>query len=292
MQNLTIIVPAYNEEEALRTFLPELLRYCREHGCHLIVVNDGSIDGTRGVIEPYRSDSLLAVCHHKTNLGYGAAIKTGIRNSTTDYVVTVDADGQHRLDDVARLYQTEVSRDADMVVGRRAGVQDSVYRSIGKRAIRFVARILMPLPVNDLNSGMKLYHRGLARNYLPLCPDNMAFSDIIVLVFVSQKRRVLEQEIIVNPRRSGVSTISTKTAFETVMEIINIVVLFNPMRIFLPLSLLFIAFGLIWGLPIILRNEGVSAGTLLLLVSGMIFFLLGLLAEQLSLIRKSLAGVK
>jgi len=73
---------------------------------------------------------------------------------------------------------------------------------------------------------------------------------------------------------------------ETVMEILNVVVLFNPNRVFFPLAVFFVLAGIIWGLPFLLRGEGVQAGTLLLTITGLLFFLLGLLAEQLSLIRR------
>jgi len=97
---------------------------------------------------------------------------------------------------------------------------------------------------------------------------------------------VVEEDIDVRPRISGNSTVTTMTAIDTLLEIINIVALFNPSKIFLPTGLMFIVFGLVWGLPFILRDEGVSVGTMLLLISGLIFFLMGLVAEQISMIRR------
>jgi hypothetical protein len=135
---------------------------------------------------------------------------------------------------------------------------------------------------------MKIYRTSLAQQYLQLCPDNMAFSDTITLSFIHHRHLVLEHPIAVLPRTSGTSTISTKTAFDTVMELLNIVMMFNPMRIFLPPALFFMLFSAIWGLPFLLRGEGLSVGTLFLFVTGFIFFFLGLMAEQLSVIRKSL----
>jgi len=286
MQDLTIVIPAYNEAEALGLFLPQVLDFCREHGCRLIVVNDGSRDGTAALLTALAQEPLAQALHHKLNRGYGGAIKSGLRATRTDYVITIDADGQHRLEDVAALYRVMRARDADMVVGRRSARQESRYRKCGKSIIRRIARLLMPLPIHDLNSGMKVYRTDLVRRYLALCPDNMAFSDIITLVFVSQRHLVLEEAVTVHPRREGTSTVNTRTAIDTVMEILHIVVLFNPMRIFLPLALFFLSFSVVWGLPFLLRGEGVSVGTLFLFVTGLIFFFLGLIAEQLSLIRR------
>ncbi len=120
-----------------------------------------------------------------------------------------------------------------------------------------------------------------------LCPDHMAFSDIIAMVFISQRHLVIERPINIRPRTAGESTISTLTAIETVKEILNIVILFNPMRVFFPIAFISIAVALVWGVPIVLRGRGVSTGAMLGLTTGMLFFFLGLIAEQLSQLRKN-----
>lgn len=291
MNDLTIIIPAYNEAAALDSFLPELLGFCREHRCRLIIVNDGSRDNTRAILDRYADEACFTPIHHKVNCGYGGAIKTGIDAARTKYLITIDADGQHRLEDVVNMYHAIIEQDADLVIGRRVGARESLYRKVGKSIIHGIARLLMQVTVEDLNSGIKIYRTDLAQKYIALCPDNMPFSDIITLVFINQRHLVSEYPVTVLPRTTGKSTISTKTAFDTVMEILHIMTFFNPMRIFLPTALFFLFFSAIWGLPIILRGEGVSVGTLFLFVTGLLFFSLGLIAEQLVLIRKSVSIV-
>ncbi|MBK6878939.1 MAG: hypothetical protein IPG99_21510 [Ignavibacteria bacterium] len=122
---------------------------------------------------------------------------------------------------------------------------------------------------------------------LSLCPDTMAFSNIIALTFAAQKNLVLEHPIGVRERTSGKSTININTAFDTILEILNIVMLFNPIRIFLPIALIFFFAGLLWGIPIMIAGRGVSVGAGLMMLTGVMIFLLGLIAEQLSHIRKS-----
>jgi glycosyltransferase involved in cell wall biosynthesis len=288
MNNLTLVIPAYNEAEALSIFLPELLIFCREHQCSLIIVDDGSRDTTNEIFVKYGNEELFTPIRHKVNKGYGGAIKTGIRATRTKYVITLDADRQHHLHDVVLLYNHLIAMDADMVIGRRKKVYESMYRKTGKFIIRTFARALMPIPIQDLNSGMKIYLTETAKCYLDLCPDSMAFSDIITLIFIHQSYLVCEHDIQVDKRTIGKSTISTKTAFDTVMELFHIILLFNPMRIFLPCTLFFLLSSMIWGLPIVIRGEGISVGTLFLFVTSLLFFILGLLAEQLALIRKNL----
>ena len=145
---------------------------------------------------------------------------------------------------------------------------------------------MLDVKIHDLNSGMKVYDAKLAQKYLRLCPDSMAFSEVIALVFISRRHLIDERPIRIRERIAGVSTINTRTAFETMIEIINLVILFNPMRIFLPISIASLVLGLAWGVPIVLRGDGVSVGAMLAIVTGVLFFLLALLAEQISLIRR------
>jgi len=266
-----------------------LLDFCSVMGTHLVIVDDGSKDGTGRILDGLADDDRVSVVRHKVNQGYGGALKSGIRCVRTPYLITVDADGQHDLADIMRMFAYLKETNADLVVGSRLGQRDaSIYRSVGKRLIRWFARVLLPVHVYDLNSGMKLYDAELARRYITLCPDRMAFSEIMTMVFISRRHRVLELPITIRPRAAGSSTISTMTAIDTVREILNIVVLFNPMRVFLPISALLLVAGLIWEIPIFLRGDGVSVGAMLLLVTGVLLFGLGLIAEQLSTIRKSL----
>jgi len=285
--SLTVVVPAYNEEQSLPAFMPELLEVCRRNQWPLVVVDDGSGDGTARVLEELGAGTPLRVVRHKLNRGYGGALKSGIREARTEHVATIDADGQHHAEDLETLYRQLLDQDADMLVGsRRDQPAQSRYREAGKYLLRFVARLLLDLRVHDINSGLKIYDTRLAQRYLHLCPDSMAFSDVITLVFVSQRHRVIERPIRLRPRAGGQSTITARTALQTLMEILNIVVLFNPHRVFLPAAALSLCGGVAWGLPIVLRGHGVSVGAMLAIVTGIVFFLLGLLAEQISLIRR------
>ena len=285
---LTIIIPAYNEAASLPQLIHELLPFAQLKNFKVIIVNDGSKDDTRAVLE--RSTTLsenISIINHKVNRGYGGALKSGINKARTQYCITIDADGQHSLSDIDRLLNTIKETNADLVIGSRKGNSESgYYREFGKTILRWVAKLLMPLKIYDINSGIKIYDTRLAQKYIQICPDSMAFSDVITLTFVYQRNLVLEIPVKINQRKAGKSTIGMRTAFETLIEIINIVVLFNPLRIFLPLSFICILASIIWEIPIFLSGQGVSIGALLGFMTGIIFFLLGLIAEQLGNIRR------
>ncbi|MDA1183295.1 MAG: glycosyltransferase family 2 protein [Acidobacteria bacterium] len=225
---VTVIVPAYNEADSLPMLMPSLVAFVQERGWHLIVVDDGSTDATPSALAPYAEAPGVTLLRHGMNRGYGGAVKTGIKAATTDLIVTVDADGQHRLEDLDALHAELQRSGADMVLGNRNRQRSSPYREFGKYLIRRITRILMPLPVRDINSGMRMCRRDLATRYLQLCPDSYAFCDVITLVFIHERRLVVEHSIAMNRRLAGESAVTTKTAFDTVMEILHIVTLFNP----------------------------------------------------------------
>lgn len=283
---LTVVVPVYNEEQALPSFAPCLIEVCRSKGWMAIFVNDGSSDHTRQILDHLSSSQDVRVVHHKVNRGYGGALKTGISHVTTPFLVTMDGDGQHSPDDVERILQFAIKSEADMVVGKRDERSASgAYRTFGKLLIRSFTKILMPLPITDLNSGFKFYRTEFAKRYMTVCPDSMAFSDVVTLVFLSEHNLVLEYPIQVLPRKTGQSKINTFTAFETVIQVLNIALMFNPLKLFLPISALCILVGFTWGIPFVLLGRGVSVGAMLAIVTGLLFFVLGLIASQLSAIR-------
>lgn len=288
-KDLSIVIPCYNEEQNIPVVLPDLVRYAAERGWKIIIVNDGSRDRSRELLTPFAASGAITLLNHKVNKGYGGAIKTGIMAADTEYIVTIDADGQHVLEDIDRLLALAIEKDADMIVGSRKGQKSaSMLRGVGKSIIRLVAKISLKTTIYDINSGMKLYKAGLAQKYHSLYPDGMAFSDIITLVFLNQRHLVIEWPITIRERNAGKSTIGVKTAFETVAEILNIVVLFKPMRIFMPIAFTCIFLGIAWSIPILIHGRGVSTGGALISIIGVIIFLLGLVAEQFSAIRVSL----
>ena len=286
---LSVVVPIYNEAFGLSNLLSELIPYCQSRNWKLILVNDGSSDDTSVILKQYEESPGVKILHHKLNRGYGGALKTGLLEVESPYSLTIDADGQHEFSDMDALLQFAIEKDADMVVGRRSrNGHSGLYRGIGKWFIRRFAALLMPIHISDLNSGFKLYNTSLVQRYASICPDSMAFSDVITLIFIKKRHLVLEHPITVKPRASGSSTVNTFTAIQTIMEIINIAMLFNPLRIFLPLSIFCIGFGFAWGIPIMLQARGVSVGAMLAIVTGLLCFFFGLIAEQLSAMRMSM----
>lgn len=284
---LTIIIPCYNEEKNIPTVIPNILNFCEAEQYQLIVINDGSRDNSLQLLKEYETHPNFTLLHHKINRGYGGAIKSGIEACNTEFLITMDSDGQHRVEDVKKLFNVITGGDADMVIGSRKGTRSaSILRGVGKRIIRFTVKRLMPLPVYDLNSGMKIYRSNLGKKYSKICPDSMAYSDVICLAFINKYHKVVEEPIEIRERRAGKSVITIKTAFRTIYEVFNIIILFNPIRIFIPIAIVSILAGIIWDIHIFMRGNGVSVGSMLAIIFGVITLFFGAIAEQLSQIRK------
>jgi len=291
MSELSIVIPIYNESDSLKAFLPQLVDFAQAHNWSLILVDDGSKDDSLTQLKNFENQNTIKVISHQINRGYGAAIKTGIKAVESPWLVTIDGDGQHNLEDIIKVFEVAKTDDFDLVIGNRnhEGKEDS-FRKAGKGIIKSFAKLLMPMPIEDLNSGFKLYKTALAKKYAPLTPDSMAYSDVISLVFVSQGHKIAETPITVNPRKLGKSTININTAFDTLLQILNIAILFNPLKVFVPIALLCIFVGFAWGLPIVISGRGVSVGAMLAIVVGVIVFSIGLIAHQLSALRLQLVN--
>ena len=284
---LTVVIPCYNEASNIPVVIPEILEHCRRRNYLLIVVDDGSRDDSWKLLQQFVGDRLTLLLH-KMNRGYGGALKTGLAAARTPWAVTVDSDGQHRTEDVDRLFALAQENGADLLIGQRPKMSSGWYRSLGKRLILGFSRLLLNHSIRDLNSGMKLYYLEEARPYFPLCPDTMAFSDIIVLLMLCDRRLVLESPIQVAPRVSGKSTIGIHTAVDTLNEILNISMLICPQKVFSAVAFLLFIAGVGWGIYTFLRSGVITSAVTLLLLGTGICFSLGLLGEQLAWISRRL----
>jgi glycosyltransferase involved in cell wall biosynthesis len=278
-KKVTILIPAFNESQAIGFVIEHIQAICSDVVQEVIVIDDGSSDDTAYIAK----NAGATVIRHKQNLGYGAALKTGIRQAKTEFVLTMDADGQHQAEDVLRLW--ELAEDCDMVVGQRISLLHSpLWRMPGKWLLWSMANYLTRRKIPDLNSGLRLIRRDVAQRYLHLCPSGFSFSTTITMALLSRGYSVTYVPIQVK-KRVGKSTVSVATGLDTIILILRIAALFNPLRVFIPISLLIGLVGSAWGIPFALVGRGVSVGSLLAIVTAILIFGLGLLCDQISQLR-------
>ncbi|MCB8962608.1 MAG: glycosyltransferase family 2 protein [Ardenticatenales bacterium] len=276
---VTVIIPAFNEAASISTVVSDLVGAALPFIAEIIVIDDGSSDETGRLAEIAGA----RLVRHRQNRGYGAALKSGIRAAQTEFVLTYDADGQHRPDQLAALWTAHEA--ADMVVGaRQALLHSPLWRMPGKWLLNLMANYLMRRRIPDLNSGLRLMRREVISRYLHLCPNGFSFSTTSTLALLSRGYDVAFTPITVAPR-AGRSTVSLRAGLDTIVLILRIAALFEPLRIFVPASLLSGLAGVLWGIPYALAGRGVSVGALLAIVTGILLFGLGILSDQISQLR-------
>jgi hypothetical protein len=284
---VTVVIPAYNEAEALPAVLEELIRERGGRPWEILVIDDGSTDDTARAAERY-SDAGVCVLRHPVNRGYGAALKTGLRAARHPVVVTLDADGQHDAADVARL--TAALGSSAMVVGARGreSHRDGA-RAPGRALLGAVANALVGQRIPDLNSGLRALRREAIQPYLHLLPDGFSASTTCTIALLKRGHAVAWLPIQTRPRLGRSTVRPWRHGPGALLLVIRLVTLFDPLRVFLPPALLLIAAGGVSGACLFGRDPagigGISTGSLLLVLTGVLLFFGGLLAEQISALR-------
>ena len=279
LETLTVIIPAFNEAAGIATVLDELTSECSQFLTTIIVVDDGSSDDTARIAREHGA----VVIQHPANLGYGASLKSGLRQSATTHVATFDGDGQHRASDLSRLWDARTN--AAMIIGARQQlIHSPLWRMPGKWILGAVASYLVRRPIPDLNSGLRLLTRDLAMRYAHLCPRGFSMSTTLTMAVLSRGWPVAFVPIEVRAR-TGRSTVTVTTGFETAVLLLRIICLFNPLRLFVPASALVALAGVAWGIPYALAGRGISVGAMLAIVTAALLFSLGLICDQVSQLR-------
>lgn len=284
MAQLTVIIPAYNEEKAIGQTIDELLPFVEANDWQLVIVNDGSEDGTAEILKGF--SRRLRVIHHPFNRGYGASLKTGVRAADSELIGIYDADGQHRPEDLLHLYNA--IEGFDMVVGERGqGSQLDILRVPGKWLLSRAANFIVGQRITDINSGLRVFRRSFIRKILHLLPEGFSFTSTSTVAAL--KMGFLVQFIPIRTRRRiGTSTVQqVRHGPMVVMLILRLVVLFSPLRIFFPISVGLAVVGILYAAYVIatVRLTLANGALLCLLASTMVFFF-GLVVDQISAMRR------
>jgi len=281
-EKICIIMPAYNEADAIGEVLDKLIPMANEHSWEVIVIDDGSSDDT-GKIAEERGAKVLT---HSQNRGYGASLSSGVRATDADIVVFIDSDGQQDQNDIPRLL--EHIDQCDMVVGARTkGSHIDLHRRPGKKILKWFADYLAKEKIPDINSGFRAFKRDVLLRYLHLMPQGFSFSTTSTFAMLKGNHQI-KWIPIKTTKRVGTSTVKQlKHGPETMMLMLRLTVLFDPLRVFLPVSGILILLAVVMTtLNLILYRRAIPASAVFLGISAVIIFMLGLLTDQVSAIRR------
>ena len=274
-------MPAYNEERGIRGVIERLSRLDVGAPLEILVVNDGSKDGTALELERLVGEfPRLRVVRHAVNRGYGAALKTGFAAAAHEVVVITDADGTYPEDRIPDLLAA-IDAGAEMAVGARRGadVHIPTIRRPAKWALRRLAEFLVGEPIPDLNSGLRAFRRELVLRYRSILPQGFSFTTTITLASLTNHHNVAWIDVSYAHRegRSKIKPIRDTLGFTAL--IVRTVLYFNPLKVFYPVSL---ALGLVLLLSLVhdvFIDQNLGDKSVLLFVAVVQVLSVGLLAD-------------
>lgn len=273
---LSIVLPAKNEAASLATLLGELKQHVPD--AELIVVDDGSTDDTVAVCKQHR----VRVVSQPYSMGNGAAIKAGARVAAGEILVFMDADGQHRPEDIPQLLARLVE-GVDMVVGARGkGSQASVHRGIGNKIYNHLASWMVGQKIADLTSGFRVVRAEKFRQFLYLLPNGFSYPTTITMSFFRAGYGVV-YEPIHTPRRIGESHLRlVRDGLRFFLIIFKIGSLYSPLKLFAPAALGHLLLGLGYYAFTYVTQHRFPVVTVFLLSAAVTIFMIGLVSEQIT----------
>ena len=276
--DLAVILPAFNEAQGIQETLNRLRQVLSDFpfSSEILVIDDGSTDGTGQKAE----QAGVRVMTHAWNRGYGAALKTGILATRAPAVMIMDADATYEPDALPRLY-ARLDRAA-MVVGTRWLRSEGVswIRRLPKWFLNRFASYLVGRRIPDLNSGQRIMRRDAVLRYMHLCPSGFSFTSTITLALLANGYNV-NYEPIEYLKRAGKSKIRASHFASFILLVVRAMVLFNPLKVFLPLG----AFVFLVGIAKLIEDIylwNLSETAVMAFLSSMTIWAVGLLADMIS----------
>jgi len=277
---VSVLIPAYNEESSIGNLIEALVSLNAWH--EVVVVDDGSSDHTAEVAE----QAGARVIRHPYNKGNGAAVKTAVRSCRGEFLLLMDADGQHDPADI-EAFVSKLDQ-YDLVVGARSFSQQASFsRGLGNKLLNQFASMLVEFPIKDLTSGFRAARRDKFMEFVHLLPNGFSYPTTSTLAFVRAGYNVLFIPI-AGKQRQTQSTSKMRPwreGWRFVMIILRMVTLFSPLRIFFPMALVFFLIGAGYMAYTIATEVHVTNTSVLLITGAAVLFLFGLLSEQVAALR-------
>ncbi|WP_440468291.1 glycosyltransferase family 2 protein [Pseudomonas sp. YH-1] len=276
--SLSIVLPAKNEADGLSLVLPRLKSLYPL--AEIIVVDDGSTDYTASVCA---AQEVIRVPHPYSQ-GNGAAIKTGLRRATGEIVVCMDADGQHRPEEIELLLD-KMATGYDMVVGsRNKSGQASAHRGLANALYNRLASWMVGHKVADLTSGFRAMRRSRALEFISLLPNGFSYPTTTTMCFFRAGYPVAYVDIDVQSRLAGTTSHVRlwRDGMRFLLIIFKIGTLYSPLKIFLPIAASLFATGTGYYLYTFLTMSRFTNMSALLFTSALVIFLMGLISEQIT----------
>lgn len=276
---LSIVIPVYNEENAVLDTIENINEIMSSNSgieYEIIVVDDGSRDNTTQILKEASLDFRLI--EHEQNKGYGGALKTGIRESKYDTISITDADGTYPNEEIPKMF--EEMKHYDMVVGQRSFKKLSHITKPAKWFINILANFLVGMKIPDLNSGLRIFKKNIAKKYFPIICNGFSFTTTITLAMLTNNMKIKYIPIDYRKRKGKSKIRPIRDTLNFIQLIIRTVMYFNPLKIFVPISLILLFLSLCVFLYSALALPKILDTTVVILfVSSIQMFAIGMIAD-------------
>jgi glycosyltransferase involved in cell wall biosynthesis len=281
---LTVLLPAYNEEQAIGRVLEEIVEALADEDLpyEIVVVDDASTDRTPQIVEQFAATSWrcpVRLIRLPENRGAGAARKVGIRAARGDIVVMLDADGSYPAQAIPQLLA--YFPQYDQVNGWRTCEQGTLrwLRVPAKWLIRKLACYLTGCRIPDLNTGLKAFKREAMLPWLWVVPNGFSCVTTMTLAFLTNDYLVKYVPVEYRPRIGRSKFRPWRDTLAYLATVVRIVLYFRPLKVFLPLSGLTVGLGVLKSLASFSWTGSMQESDVVLLTAGFLTCMLGLLAE-------------
>lgn len=277
---VSVVIPAKNEESALKVLLPVLMPVLEKNNWEGILINDGSTDQTAEVAEKFG----LRVISHPYSKGNGAAVKTGAAHAGGEYIVFMDADAQHNPDHIGLLVDRATS-GFDMVIGSRSkSSQASNRRWVANTFYNKFASLIVGHKIPDLTSGFRAVNAEKFRQFLFLLPNGFSYPTTITMAFFRVGYTIDYLEIDVGQRIGSSHIRMMKDGIRFLLIIFKLSTLYSPLKIFAPASLAVFSVGVGYYLYTYLSDGRMTNMSVILFLMSLVIFLIGLVSEQVNML--------
>lgn len=280
IKSLALIVPVFNEDKYLESTLDQLREeVAKLEGCvyEIICVDDGSSDGSAGILKERPGITVLT---HRRNRGYGAALRTALTYTRSEWIFIVDADGTYPLDQLVQLLQS-ADQGADMVVGARSG--PGISSHLPKRFARWILKklihVLTGVLVPDLNSGMRVFRRSLYEEFGHLLPTGFSFTTTITVACLYSQYRVIYVPIRYEKRLTRSNIRPMRDFFGFVILAVRLASYFEPLTFFLPASGTILLIAVLRGIRDVWVTNAIGIFAALLALLAIQILAVGILAD-------------
>jgi len=279
---LSIVVPVYNEEEAVAGVISNIADSGISASHEIVVVDDASSDGTGRILEKLAEEGAIRLVGHEHNRGYGAALKTGISAARSEKVIIIDGDGSYPTGHFDEFL--ELSEEYDMVVGARTtGVKEEPFlRTLVKGIIIRLLKILAEIDVPDLNSGLRLMKKSQVTRWFHLLPDGLSFTSTITLILLSEAKPVKYVPVDYFARKGASKFSPVRDTMGILILIFRTMLYFNPLKVFLPVAIGLVLLAGVVAVASIFAGKFMDVTTVVILLTAVQIFVLGLLADLIA----------